>query len=72
MYGNDKTQFTIHVGPIQILLKPRVCGKQISAAFRKPADTVESELHCSGMTGFDLVKKIQFLFLFLIVFYSKN
>jgi hypothetical protein len=42
-----KTQFTIHVGPIQILLKPRVCGKQISAAFRKPADTVESELHCS-------------------------
>jgi hypothetical protein len=44
MFGNDKTQFTIHIEPIQILLKSQVCGKQLSAAFRKPADTVESEL----------------------------
>jgi hypothetical protein len=44
MFGNDKTQFTIHVEPIQILLKPQVCGKQLSVAFRKPADTVESKL----------------------------
>jgi hypothetical protein len=29
---------------MQILFKPRVCGKQLLAAFRKPADSpVESE-----------------------------
>jgi len=44
LFGNIKTQFIVYVGSMQILFKPRVCGKQLSAAFRKPADSpVESE-----------------------------
>jgi len=52
IFGNAKTQFTVHVGPIQNLFKPQVCGKQLRELLSANLRTVESfTLHCSGRTG---------------------
>jgi hypothetical protein len=40
MFGNAKTYFTVHEGPIQSLFKLHVCGKQLKAAFPHPADSI--------------------------------
>jgi len=39
VFGNAKIYFTVHVGPIQSLFKPQVCGKQLRAASPNPVDS---------------------------------